>query len=43
MICNNCGHERTHHIKVYSSERCWYSFDDDDKTCDCTKFEERTK
>jgi hypothetical protein len=39
MICNNCGHERTY-IKVYASERCWYSFDDDDKRCDCTKFEE---
>jgi hypothetical protein len=43
MICNSCGHERTHHIQVYSSERCWYSFDDDDKMCDCTRFEERTK
>lgn len=43
MVCSNCGHERSQHIKVYSSERCWYSFDDDDKTCDCTKFEERTQ
>jgi len=43
MICSNYGHERTHHIQVYSSERRWYSFDDDDKMCDCTRFEERTK
>jgi len=28
MVCGNCGHERSHHIKVYSSERCWYSYDE---------------
>ena len=45
MVCANCGHERSHHIKVYSSERCWYSYDendeDDDKMCDCREFEEK--
>lgn len=42
MACSNCGHERGHHIKVYSSERCWFSYDDDDdKACDCRKFEEK--
>jgi hypothetical protein len=44
MVCSNCGHERRHHIKVYSSERCWFSYDDDnedDKACDCGKFEEK--
>ena len=46
MVCANCGHERSHHIKVYSSERCWYSYDesddnDDNKLCDCREFEEK--
>jgi hypothetical protein len=40
MNCANCGHDRIHHIKVYSSERCWFSREDD-KACDCEKFEEK--